>query len=151
VLALIYEKGREVQRTVRGPRVSIHVHRGSSCAGPCYSGQKSMVVYVLNKSRNNKINNYRGNTNNTHALTSWSKLILLITCTMITLLLFACQPARVSVSQPTAQPPAQSEATALPELPPAVEPTAEAVQPTESASADLLLDISGLAKDQTIE
>ena len=88
---------------------------------------------------------------NTRGLTRWSKNILFITCLMITMLLIACQPARVSVSQPPAQSPAQPEATALPELPPAVEPTTVAAQPTEQAADDQLLDISGLAKDQTFE
>jgi hypothetical protein len=78
---------------------------------------------------------------NIRKLTRHPLSVVLIAYAVLALLLSACQPGTISTSLPTVQPTAT--------VPPAQPPTA--TQPPASTSGDISLDLSGLAKDQTVE
>ena len=78
---------------------------------------------------------------NTRSLTRHPLSVLLIACAILALLLSACQPGNVATSLPTVQPTASMPATQAP----------TATQPPASTPSDISLDLSGLAKDLTVE
>ena len=84
---------------------------------------------------------------NTFRLTHYPLSIVLVACVLCALLLGACQPAMVSPS-PTHEP---ATATELPEQPTATPTPVAAAQPSTDASGEVILDLAGVAQDQTVE
>ncbi len=78
---------------------------------------------------------------NTQKLTHHPLSVVLIASAILALLLSACQPGNIATSLPTVQP----TATVLPAQPPT------ATQPPATTPGEISLDLSGLAKDQTVE
>lgn len=78
----------------------------------------------------------------TFQITRNSLSIGLVACAAFVLLLGACQPAVVSPN-PTPEP---ATASALPE-----QPTAAAPEPAQEASGEVVLNLSGVAQDQTVK
>lgn len=79
---------------------------------------------------------------NTRGLTRHHLSTLLIACAVVTLLLCACQPVNaVPTTVPSEQPAADA---------PTGQPLA-ATQPASDASADIMLDLQGTAREMTIE
>lgn len=81
---------------------------------------------------------------NTRKLIRHPLFMWLIACAIFPLLLTACQPVSTSTSLPPEQP------TAI-QPPTATQTATQATKPPLGVSADIILDLSGVAQDQTVE